>query len=307
MAEGMRESAPATRKKTSNRQGGRTPGNRASALPPVILILFLAAIAYAGWSVRGESHLTPEYGLGYALGIVGGSLMLLLLLYPLRKKLRFMGALGPVRYWFRIHMAFGLLGPMLILFHANFKLGSLNSNVALGAMLLVAGSGLVGRYFYSRIHHSLYGRRATLKSLGEEVEDSRSALGAVMAASPKLKQRLRDFEEWASPPSRGLLRSMARLVSTGFRIRWMLAVVGPMLIRHAVKEMSVREGWTRKEQRKRYRALRAHTAQYLIAIRMVAEFSFYERLFSLWHVLHLPLFLMLLISGAIHVLAVHFY
>jgi hypothetical protein len=40
---------------------------------------------------------------------------------------------------------------------------------------------------------------------------------------------------------------------------------------------------------------------------MVAEYRVYERLFSLWHVLHLPLFFMLLAAGIVHVIAVHVY
>jgi hypothetical protein len=39
----------------------------------------------------------------------------------------------------------------------------------------------------------------------------------------------------------------------------------------------------------------------------VAAFEAYERLFSLWHVLHLPLFFMLLIAGIVHVIAVNVY
>jgi hypothetical protein len=39
----------------------------------------------------------------------------------------------------------------------------------------------------------------------------------------------------------------------------------------------------------------------------VVEFAAFERLFSLWHALHLPLFLMLLVAGVVHVVAVHVY
>ena len=41
--------------------------------------------------------------------------------------------------------------------------------------------------------------------------------------------------------------------------------------------------------------------------RRVAEFQVYERLFSLWHVLHIPLFFMLLIAGIVHVIAINIY
>ena len=42
---------------------------------------------------REDSFLTAETGLGYMLGIVGGTMMLLLLLYPLRKHVRLFNAL----------------------------------------------------------------------------------------------------------------------------------------------------------------------------------------------------------------------
>ena len=43
------------------------------------------------------------------------------------------------------------------------------------------------------------------------------------------------------------------------------------------------------------------------ATRRGVEFSAFEQLFSLWHALHLPLFLMMLIAGTVHVVAVHVY
>ena len=54
---------------------------------------------------------------------------------------------------------------ILILFHANFSLGATNSNVALFSMLLVAGSGVVGRYIYTRLHARLEGHEDTLEQL----------------------------------------------------------------------------------------------------------------------------------------------
>ena len=33
----------------------------------------------------------------------------------------------------------------------------------------------------------------------------------------------------------------------------------------------------------------------------------YERMFSLWHILHVPFVFMLVISGVVHVIAVHMY
>ena len=45
----------------------------------------------------------------------------------------------------------------------------------------------------------------------------------------------------------------------------------------------------------------------LAAARRVAEFSSCERLFALWHLLHLPLFGMLFVAAVVHVVAVNVY
>merc|ERR1711879_716280 len=90
---------------------------------------------------------------------------------------------------------FGVLGPTLILFHSNFSLGSTNSRVALFCMLLVAGSGLIGRYLYSRIHFGLYGKRASLVELTDLVRQNRQQLHWVKALSPAFLQRLEQLEQ----------------------------------------------------------------------------------------------------------------
>ena len=45
----------------------------------------------------------------------------------------------------------------------------------------------------------------------------------------------------------------------------------------------------------------------LAASRRVAGFEGYERLFSLWHALHIPLIFMMIIAAVIHIVAVHVY
>ncbi len=54
-------------------------------------------------------------------------------------------------------------------------------------------------------------------------------------------------------------------------------------------------------------AVRAYADRRLDARRRVAEYRLYAQLFSLWHVLHIPLFFMLLIAGIAHVIAVNVY
>jgi len=70
------------------------------SLGTILFTLFVIWAMYRGWSLRDENYLTAASGVGYWLGIVGGSMMLLLLLYPVRKHVSAIRNWGKVRYWF---------------------------------------------------------------------------------------------------------------------------------------------------------------------------------------------------------------
>src|SRR5579871_1467565 len=72
----------------------------------------MVGVLYLGWRMPTERYIVPTRGLGYALGIVGGSLMLLLLMYSARKHFSWLRFLGPTPAWFRFHMVLGILGPL---------------------------------------------------------------------------------------------------------------------------------------------------------------------------------------------------
>lgn len=279
-----------------------TPGRQQF---PIVYLLVLM-VACAGWRFSGNLYLTPEQGPGYALGIIGALLMLMLLLYPLRKHARWTRGLGPVRYWFRSHMLMGVIGPVCILFHCNYQLGSTNGNIALFSMLLVAGSGLVGRYFYTRIHYGLYGRKADLVHLGSDAAMARMDLKPVFDVMPGMKTRLAGLEARAMSTQRGFLSCLANVLVVNMMSRWCWYASLAELRKYFFSG-SRRENLTRKQRRYYYRKIRHYLSDYLYTVRKVAGFSFFEKLFSLWHVLHLPLFVMLLITGTVHVYAVHMY
>jgi len=271
--------------------------------PRVFFLITLALLAW-GYHFPTEQYLTPQSGVGYALGIVGGSSMLLLLVYPLRKRVRALAFIGTTKRWFQAHMALGVIGPVLILFHSNFSLGAANSNVALACMLVVSGSGLFGRYFYTRIHHGLHGRKASLAELRDYAEKLRWVTTAVDFL-PDLVSRIEREEQ----------RIVARCEAKFALLRPLVGFAGVFIARrrlhHYVKQQvrTLRDGMGESRERRRQlqRTAGAYIDDRLAATRRVVEFAAFERLFSLWHALHLPLFLMLLVAGIAHVIAVHVY
>ena len=248
----------------------------------------LAVLAiYLGWTGRHERNISAEDGLGYAMGILGASMMAALLIYPLRKRLKSLKVLGATRHWFRIHMILGIVGPVLILYHSNFTVSSLNSRVALFCTLLVAGSGLVGRYLYSKIHNGLYGKKTSMRSLVRDMQQSMDELSDSECPTRALRTKLVALDNAVLETPATLGGSLIR----PFRFAVMTRVTYWRLKRDYKPSPETR------------RDLRRHLGQ----VRRIAHLSFFERLFSLWHVLHLPFFFMLVISAVVHILAVHMY
>ena len=200
---------------------------------------------------------------------------------------------GSIRHWFVVHMILGIVGPMAILFHANFKLGSLNSTVALFCVFLVSSSGVIGRIIYPKIHHGLSGRRASLRELKQHVESHRGAVSTAISSSSHLGRTLKDFEAYALAEGRGVVWTTWRFLTLGIRAR--------SVQRRALRILEADA--PHADPRIMARTLRP----YVEGIRRVAQFSSFERLFSLWHAFHLPVCVMLFAAAVIHVIAVHMY
>ena len=267
-------------------------------------LLVLTALAY-GWLNRENSNLTAQDGIGYALGIIGGVSMFLLVFYPIRKNSRFMRNWIPTGYWFGAHIFLGVFGPLMILYHANFSLGSLNSSMALITMLIVVGSGLIGRFIYKKIHYGMSGRKASVKELRSDLQLTKGKLSEQFTLSQKVVNRLKAYEK-ASLKSRPLPIAVFAVFFIGLRSIYTYYTVTHH-VRQALRNQARKNAWDRKMRRALLRSASRMMRTYIHAVRKAGEFQVYERFFSTWHLFHLPLFFLLLITGIAHVFAVHLY
>lgn len=267
----------------------------------------IAALAIAiGWLGREERHIVAGSGLGYWLGIAGASMMAVLLLYPVRKHVRFMHRFGSTKAWFQMHVFLGVLGPISVLYHCNFQLGPLNSRVALICTLLVAISGLAGRYLYAKVHLGLSGSRADLQQLVEQARLTSQQKHYASAFVPELLERMNRYDRKVLEPPQGFLASALlpmrlALVAPWARLRLTL------FARRQLRIQAKTNGRTRAERRRFEHVLQKFISEHLRRVRRVATFSFYERTFSLWHIFHLPFFYILVFATLVHILAVHMY
>jgi hypothetical protein len=273
---------------------------------PIVWTILTAALLGWGMHAHLERYITPQRGLGYGLGITGGSMMIVLLIYSARKRFSWLRWLGGIPAWFEFHMVLGIVGPILVLFHSNFSFGATNSNVALVCMLLVSGSGVIGRYIYTRLHARLDGHEVTLeqlKAIGDRLRSQTTSISFL----PGLLDSVDRIEKRLIEPPKSFGGRFLHLLTGGPRLaaaRWLVR----REIKRAVNFALRRESAVIAQHAPRIAAVsRSYAYRRLEAGRRMAEYQMYARLFSLWHVLHIPLFFMLLIAGIVHVIAINVY
>ena len=120
-------------------------------------------------ALRCMSELKPGGDTGRMLGISGSLMMITLLGYSLRKRVRFMREWGKLKTWLQVHIFLGVAGPILITFHTAFKLRGIVA-ISYWSMVIVAISGAVGRYLYAQIPRAISGAELEVKEINSQLE-----------------------------------------------------------------------------------------------------------------------------------------
>jgi hypothetical protein len=236
--------------------------------------------------------LKPSGSIGNALGIVGGVLLLLMYLYPLRKKWKWLSRKGKTKNWLDYHILMGLVGPVLITFHSSFKLSGV-AGCAYWCMIAVVLSGIVGRYLYGRIPRKL----GAVEMSVDEAEQLCAELARQIRAQSVLTEK--ELQPLLALPSLDEVRAMP---------------LGKALV--VIVALDVRRAWTLFRLRWR---VGAHVASHadvkgaLTAIRKQAALSKdalflgkVQQMFRMWHVIHRPFSYSLAIMATLHIMAVVF-
>ena len=238
-------------------------------------------------------------GLRFWLGVAGTTMLALLLLYPLRKALANRRGVGSVGGWFHLHSLLGIAAPVLILYHSNFRHGSLNANVALWTMLLVAFSGIVGFFVYARVSASFYTSRQQALTHRNAVLASIAGTVEFQARKGLLIAKFEAFEAELLTPRQGLRASIrARLRLERHRREMTDDIAG--LVSDTAR--------ARSDSAAAFQQFRTivgrHVRAYFGIARAAASQSMREQMWSRWRLLHMPVFLIMLVATLLHVVAV---
>jgi hypothetical protein len=284
----------------------RPSSGKKETFKALFLVVVPVAAFFWGRGWYDESYYTAEEGLGYWLGLVGGVLMLLAYIYSARKHVPGFRHISSLGRWLRIHIAFGIIGPFLIVPHTTFHFSSRNGTIAFIAMALVFLSGVIGRYLYSKVHLSLDGKKTELRELTQSLGLSDKENRSVLASIEPVRVRLAEYEKIAMKREIGLYAASRALVSTrigGYALYWgMTSRLRQYLLPYAQQQQ-----WTSTDLHIAERQLRQMLKTYIQALMTVSAFQAYDQLFVLWRMVHVPLLYLLFISGVLHVIYVHMY
>jgi len=263
---------------------------------PVVVLLLVAVIALvvgfpfyaAPRNLRPDHELQPYFDgggtVGIVLGLVGTGLMLLLLLYSVRKwlPLRFMGGL---QFWMNVHVVAGLLGPAYIVLHGAFTWPRGFIGIGFWCMVLVALSGFFGRYLFGYFPSTAQGLRVDLQAAQRRLSDLRAELVAETRdqSHDAIGKAVRLVKNFEFEP-----RSVGELVILDAEVRRRADLIRIVLHRAGLGDDV------------RTRAEKALVAQLELS-RSLAGWNVARRLLRYWNLFHQPLALAMYLISAVHI------
>ncbi len=272
----------------------------------IVLTVLACILIVIGWKVWVTKPYEAGSTLGYNLGLSGGLAILSLLVYPMRKRFKILRRMGAMLAWFRYHIVVGIGGPVLILFHSTFHTKSMNASVAFYAMLLVVASGIVGRFVYRRVHHGLHGSILTLSVAEDQLKASAEHVRRGLVQYPGIELHLDEFRKIAFAPLDSNFSRLWRFMTLRARGQ---ATASYYLwqIRRTLHDARTSNKISRRQEQLGNSIAKRWIYNYINAVCNASQLKSWERLFSLWHVVHVPFLSLLVFSGVVHVIAVHMY
>jgi hypothetical protein len=243
--------------------------------------------------------LKPSGLIGLHVGMVAFAMFLIVYLYAVRKIWPWLGRQGSARHWLDFHVLLGITAPILVTFHSAFKFSGL-AGVAFWLMVIVAISGIVGRYIYAQIPRSLGFAEVSLKEANEQSErlaEQLKGLGILSAREVDSLVRLPNLQQ---SENMSLLSALWKMMvfDIEFPIR-IMRLRQKMLWSHR-KTMSL-VGLRRTENAKLEAAVAMAREQVLLT-KKILFLSKTHKMLHLWHLIHRPFSYSFALLASIHVI-----
>jgi hypothetical protein len=264
----------------------------------IIIILFtLIILTYKGLSYYRTSiedrfyHpdnniLKPSGTLGHGFGIVGSFLIVVGVgSYMARKRYHFLSRIGILKHWLEFHIFLCTLGPILVLFHTAYKFGGLVA-ISFWSMVAVFISGIVGRFIYLQIPHTIEGQELSLNDIRAQKTD----IAGILKSSYKLDEESYNIVTDS-------IKKKVELYQSNALLRYLKKYFDDRKTIHLIKSVLRKHKMSRKEMRQIIDLVNDD----IKLNRKIERLATMQNLFKYWHVVHSPFALVMLIIMVIHV------
>jgi hypothetical protein len=258
--------------------------------------LFLAVYGFPYYTTSLEERffliqdpsLKPSGIIGHGVGILGSIMMIIgVAFYMIRKRGRRFQSLGILKYWLEFHIFLCTVGPILILFHTAFKFGGIVS-VSFWCMVAVVLSGVIGRFIYLQIPHSISGQELTMNDLNDITLELDNKLRMETTVTNSL---LLEIEDAFKPE----LYLRMPFVAGAF-----YAIKGHLKSRKILKRLRAGlkvSGEAKPHMREIMETARSKT----VILRRIGLLKTMQKIFRYWHIVHLPFAIVMFVIMFIHV------
>lgn len=232
--------------------------------------------------------LKPGGDIGHGLGIVGSAMMVIMLLYSIRKRTHFFNKLGSIAHWLDIHIYFGIFGPLFVILHSSFKVQGLVA-ISFYSMLAVAISGILGRYLYMQIPRNIRGHELSVQELDSLNQQLTRQLKVEYGYTPEMIKRLEDHTNIKQLQSKSVTVFLWSLFWQDITRNSYLAKIK--------KEYFSSDAHSKNEIKK----ILAATKQKVKLYRRIFILDRIQHLFHYWHVIHKPFAVIMIIIMIVHI------
>jgi len=235
-----------------------------------------------------HNSLKPSGMIGHGVGIIGSMMMIIgVAIYMIRKRYRKLFNLGYLKHWLELHIFLCTVGPILVLYHTSFKFGGIVS-VSFWSMVLVVLSGVVGRFIYLQIPRTIQGHELSIQELNSIKEKLAVRVRSVLSED---SSTLAEFEKISSTDR---YKNFKFSTAAGFMFTDFFNMKRVLrLFKRRLKLLGIKGN--------EYNELIKAAKSEILMARRIARLRTFQKLFNMWHIVHLPFAIVMFVIMFIHV------
>jgi hypothetical protein len=248
-----------------------------------------------------HQELKPSGLIGVRLGILGAISFVMIYLYAIRKRWKWLGRIGKTKNWLNVHVVLGIAAPLVITLHSSFKMRGL-AGIAYWIMIAVMFSGIIGRYLYSQIPRRINAAELSLQEMQNVTDELTQQLQSQSLVSAE------ELKPLLAVPSKDDVEKLPVLVALVLMFRqdakrpFLVARLRRRFMSETAKVLTAGGLLPSRE----------HGLEKVIGLArqrawMATKISFLSkthRVFHLWHVVHRPFSYSFAILASIHIIVV---